>query len=166
MPEQFLLCYTISMVNHEHNRAVQILGVIAFLVVIIAIIILVQKKSVTDDGIEIPKVEITGNVEDLVAISLTPGQEVISPVTVSGSVRGAYFFEATARILTLDNAKEVVGQSYITATSEWMTSEPVAFSGTIETTYNGPGFIRIMEDDPSDGEGGAPHYFDVPVIFR
>ena len=54
----------------------------------------------TTDGF--PNLSMTGNVSDLVDVSIEPGQSLSGVTTITGSLKGAYFFEATATGKVLD----------------------------------------------------------------
>jgi len=56
---------------------------------------------------------------------------VTSPLRVSGTARGYWFFEATAPVDVYNEGATIIGQGYITATESWMTEDFVPFEGTI-----------------------------------
>ncbi len=111
--------------------------------------------------------EIEGNKADLMSISVSPGSIVKGKVTVTGSIKGAYFFEANAIIQLLDANKVVLKSGNITAIGDWMTSDPVAFSGTIDATGipAGAGYLRIKNDNPSDLPQNDK-YIDIPIFYQ
>ena len=96
--------------------------------------------------------EIEGNTNDLVAFSVSPGDKVSGILSFSGTVKNAYFFEANIGVNILDENKKLLKAGHGTATTEWMTSEPVSFSGSIDLSglTPGPGYIQIQNDNPSD----------------
>lgn len=111
--------------------------------------------------------EILGDKEDLVSLSLNPGDTVSGILDLSGSVKGGYFFEGNILINLLDSNKNILEKDHGTATTDWMTVEPVSFTATIDSTaINGNGYIEIVEDDPSDGEGGPAKKILIPVVFE
>lgn len=121
------------------------------------------KPDITpDEGLNL-----LGNSADLVEISITPGDVVTNGDIISGEVQNAYFFEANAiGMLISANAGESVTFP-ITATEDWMTTEPVSFEFTLDTTGipTGPGYIRIQNDNPSD-DRSLDRYVDIPVVFQ
>ncbi len=140
---------------------------IVFVVVVVAILGFVIFKSNVHAPTEVtPTAQITGDTADFVSLSVMPGATVSGQVTVVGSIKGAYFFEATARGALLDANKNVFKSFPLTATGEWMTSDPVAFTATFDTTgLTGPGFIRLSNDNPS-GDPARDKYIDIPVVFQ
>ncbi len=102
------------------------------------------------------------------------GGEISSPLTVSGVVKGPWFFEASFPIVLTDWDGKIIGQSYATAQGDWMTTDYVRFAGEIKFTkpenpgnqdYVKRGFLIFKKDNPS----GLPQYDDsreIPVIFK
>ena len=143
-----------------------ILGIVLVLVILGGIYLYTNKK-VDAPVIEENNLEILGNKEDLVSFSVKPGETVSGILNLSGSVRNAYFFEGNIGIDLLDANKNLLKQGNGTATSDWMTVEPVSFTATIDSTgLSGKGYIAIREDDPSGGEGGIPSEILIPVVFE
>lgn len=112
--------------------------------------------------------EITGNKEDLISFSVAPGQKVSGTIKVTGEIKGGYFFEANILVNVLDNNKSILKKGYGTATTDWMTSGPVAFTALIDFTElnSGPGYVEIQNDDPSDGEGGPAKKILIPITIN
>lgn len=98
-----------------------------------------------------------------------PGTFVTSPISVSGQARGNWFFEASAPVSVVDWDGKIIGEGYITAQGDWMTTEFVSFTGTITYTIdpNTPydrGAIIFKKDNPS----GLPEHDDareIPIRF-
>ncbi len=109
---------------------------------------------------------ITGDTANLASISITPGQVVANNQVINGQMKGSYFFEANMVGMLLDANKNVLKQFPITATSDWMTSDPVSFSFKLNLTGipTGPGYIRLHNDNPS-GLPANDKYVDIPVVF-
>lgn len=95
---------------------------------------------------------ILGNQQDLVSFSLTPGSSVSGKMTVTGSVKGGYFFEGNIliNIRAVDNTLLRAGHGQ--ATTDWMTAEPVSFSADVDFTGlpKGEAYLVIHNDNPSD----------------
>lgn len=95
------------------------------------------------------------------------GQVVSSPLAVTGKARGFWFFEANIPVTLKDQNGKVLAQKGFQAEGEWMTTEFVEFSGTLEfeTPDTEFGVLIISKDNPSGLEE-----FDasiaVPVRFR
>ena len=98
--------------------------------------------------------------------SPTSNSIVRSPLTVTGEARGSWYFEASFPIKMLDANGRLLGQSYVQAQGEWMTTNFVPFRGTI--TFTSPttttGTLVLEKDNPS----GLPQYaaeVRIPVRF-
>lgn len=97
-----------------------------------------------------------------------PNSEIKSPVVITGRLRGSWFFEATAGVAVLDSNKQVITVNPIMATTDWMTSDWVTFSGTTSypLAYKGQsGYIQISNDNPSGLPENSKTYL-IPVLFR
>lgn len=96
-----------------------------------------------------------------------PNDVVSSPLEVSGSARGPWYFEASFPVALTDGNGKVLTEVPAQALSEWMTEEFVPFSVTLsfELPETATGTLRLKKDNPS----GLPEYDDaliVPVRFR
>ncbi|MHB1330869.1 MAG: Gmad2 immunoglobulin-like domain-containing protein [Minisyncoccota bacterium] len=106
--------------------------------------------------------------DEVVIESPTSGSTVSSPITLTGRARGSWYFEASAPVSVMDATGEIIGNGYVTANGEWMTTEFVPFSGTItfDNVNNAEGgAIVFMNDNPSGDESRAK-YVAIPVYFR
>ena len=62
------------------------------------------------------------------------GQMITSPLQLTGEATGPWYFEASAPVELRDWQGNVIAQSFITAQGDWMVTNFVAFTGTIEFT--------------------------------
>ncbi len=141
-------------------------------IVIIALlggVFFISKKPATPN---VPVPAISGDTIDLVSLSIKPGDVVTEGEVITGTLKGNYFFEATARAGILDKDKNWMTGFPIQATSDWMTEGSVDFKMVVsyavdDTPVNigGPGYLRIMNDNPS-GERARDKFIDIPVIFK
>lgn len=106
--------------------------------------------------------------KDLIKIE-TPFQNAIvtSPVTVSGTARGPWFFEASFPVEVLDEDGTSLGIAPVQAQGEWMTLDFVKFKGdvTFKTPKGSTGKIVFKKDNPS----GLPENDDsvsIPIRFK
>jgi len=103
----------------------------------------------------------------IVTATPRPGDEVSSPLTISGEARGYWFFEASFPYELQDAQGNMIAQGPVQATGEWMTEEFVPF--TIDITFppqpaGSTGTLLLKKDNPS----GLPENEDqlvVPVEF-
>lgn len=80
-------------------------------------------------------------------------------------------FEAQAAFMELkDEDGAVLATGVLDTGEEWMTTGPVNFSGTLSPANPVPAgtllTLVINEEDPSDGEAGAPSVVSVPLIAQ
>jgi len=101
---------------------------------------------------ETAKPQISGNKDDLVSFSILPGAKLRGAVSYQGVVENAYFLEANIRINILDINKKILKNDHANATTDWMTSGPVTFAGTIDLAGlpKGQAYFEIHNDNPSD----------------
>ncbi len=105
--------------------------------------------------------------ENLSVTSPTPKSVISSPVALTGSALGTYYFEASFPIDILDENGAVVGQGHAEAQGDWMTEDSVPFIATVTFTSPGAGksgTIRLKNDNPS-GDPERDLYFDLPITF-
>jgi len=110
--------------------------------------------------------EVLPEKDDLVSFSISPGEEISGVLNFNGAVKNAYFFEANILVNILDQNKKLLKAGYGMATTDWMTSEPVSFEGTIDLTSlpTGAGYIQIANDNAS----GLPEndkFIYIPVVI-
>lgn len=95
-----------------------------------------------------------------------PGEEVASPFIAQGEARGYWFFEASFPIHLLDGNGREIAVGIAQAQKEWMTTEFVPFSVTMQfqTPQTETGTLVFKKDNPS----GLPEHDDelrIPVRF-
>lgn len=105
--------------------------------------------------------------DEIIVTSPFMNELVTSPLLITGEAVGGWYFEASFPVKLLDADGNVVAQHYIMTSEDWMTSEFVSFSGTLEFTApsTDTGVLVLMKDNPS----GLPENDDsveVPVRFR
>ncbi|MGB7957361.1 MAG: Gmad2 immunoglobulin-like domain-containing protein [Minisyncoccia bacterium] len=97
-----------------------------------------------------------------------PGQTIISPETVSGSVTGGgWFFEATFSVRVVDADGTVLGEGQAQAQSDWTSTGTVLFMGAIpfSVSHSATGTIVFSKDNPS-GLPQDEESFSVPIKFQ
>lgn len=111
---------------------------------------------------------------DFIQVSNPAGMSVVtSPLSLSGKARGNWYFEASAPVSLVNWDGLIIAEGIITAEGEWMTTEFVPFSGSLEFTspykegdqdFMKRGAIIFQKDNPS----GLPENDDaieIPVLF-
>lgn len=88
-----------------------------------------------------------------------------SPVKISGSAPGTWYFEAVFPIEVIDESGNVLGSGHAEAKSDWMTTNQVPFTASVIFARKGAteGFLVFSKDDPS-GIGNVKSV-KIPVFF-
>lgn len=91
------------------------------------------------------------------------GQQISSPVIITGEARGNWFFEASFPVEVRNAQEQVIGRGIAQTKANWMTSDFVPFSATIAFDAPGTsaGFLVLKKDNPS----GLPQNDDEVRIF-
>ena len=106
-------------------------------------------------------------VADVVVTSPTANSTVTSPLTITGTAVGGWYFEASFPVQLLSASNQVIATGIAQAQSDWMTSSPVPFTATITfpaQTAGSAGTLVLKKDNPS-GEPSNDDSLTVPVIF-
>ena len=111
---------------------------------------------------------------DLIKVENPAAMSVVtSPLSLKGQARGNWYFEASAPVSLVNWDGLIIAEGTITAAGEWMTTEFVPFTGSLEFTspykdgdpdFMKRGAIIFKKDNPS----GLPENDDaleIPVLF-
>jgi len=104
---------------------------------------------------------------DLITIAnVAAGDQVTSPLTITGRARGYWYFEASFPVKLLDGDGNQLAIQPAQAQGDWMTEDFVPYSVTLTfpTPSTPTGTLILMKDNPS----GLPEnddYLSIPVIF-
>lgn len=91
---------------------------------------------------------------------------VSSPLEISGSAPGYWYFEAMMSAELQDADGEVISSGTLTAQSDWMTEELVGFEGSLEfTTDAEEGNLVIRKANPSGLPENEEEY-SIPLQFE
>jgi len=107
--------------------------------------------------------------KDILIVDFPTEDTVISsPLTVSGSARGTWYFEGDFPIILTNWDGLIIAEGYASAEGVWMTEEFVPFSGTLEfltPEYGDRGSLILQKDNPS---GLIEHddAFEIPILFH
>jgi hypothetical protein len=142
----------------NQNQKSKIYLIIFIVMILFAIVLSITKKAnapVTPPVVapvqDNHDIGILGNGGDLVFLSILPNAKVSGALNLTGEVKGGYFFEGNILINVLDTNKNVLKQGHGTATTEWMTTDPVSFTATVDFTglVAGPAYLEIHNDNAS-----------------
>ena len=111
--------------------------------------------------------EVLGNKDDLIFFSIASGLTVSGKIDANGMIKGNYFFEGNLPISILDANKNALRITNGTATTDWMTIEPVSFKTNLDFTGlpSGPAYIQIRNDNAS----GLPEndkFILIPIVIE
>ena len=95
-----------------------------------------------------------------------PGDKITSPLEIKGEARGFWFFEADFPLQVQDRDGNVLNWGIAQAEGDWMTSDFVPFTATVEfeSPGKGFGFVMLEKDNPS----GLPEhagFIKIPIRF-
>jgi len=175
---------------NSHERSIAVVMTLATIIIIITVVLLLlnnnQPTTVTTNTVYVNEPgsvdespNETGDNEDSRTIvrqgelakkltfnNLSANDTLPSGSVITGMAPGNWFFEADAGYTVTDWDGRIIGQSYIRADDEWMTTELVPFTGTItyslpaDTAYN-RGTIILQRSNPRDGS--VQEYVEIPV---
>jgi len=100
--------------------------------------------------------------------NLKSGQEISSPLKITGSAPGDWYFEADFPVVLTDWDGLIIAEGYAGAIDSWMTERYVPFKATLtfeKPTYKNNGTLIFQKDNPS----GLPENddsFEVPILFK
>ncbi|HBH46825.1 MAG: hypothetical protein A2445_03755 [Candidatus Jacksonbacteria bacterium RIFOXYC2_FULL_44_29] len=82
----------------------------------------------------------------------TADQIVTSPLAITGSARGTWYFEASFPVKLYTSAGQIIAQGIAQAQSDWMTENFVPFKAELSFTAPtaGSGYLVLVKDNPSD----------------
>lgn len=147
--------------------------ILLILIAVLALIYLFLPRN-TEAPIseEIPQVEKATLANWINIESPYINQKISTPVTVKGTARGNWFFEASAPVDVVNWDGLIIGQGYMTVDEgyNWMTTEYVPFTGTISYDVSqlgayDHGWIIFKKDNPS-GESKFDNALEMRVILR
>lgn len=116
------------------------------------------------DGKEVFTQNLGNTLEKSDLIRLTspqPGEKITMPLVIEGEARGQWYFEANFPVtLRMANNEEII--TYATADGDWMTTDFVPFSVTIDTKIpsSGQAFLILRKANAS----GLPENDDALII--
>ncbi len=153
-----------------------VLVIVALAIIIVAIAIAHRSAYAPADVETVPVVSYSGGADrDVIRLdSLAAGDEISSPLEISGRARGTWYFEASFPVSVVDWDGLIIGEGYATAQGDWMTEEFVPFTATVEFapreriapgTYNARGAV-ILHNANASGEPKRDMAIEIPIVFR
>lgn len=132
-------------------------------------------SALRDDFLEFANTFMTldgvAHIPDLITIENPKiGQEISSPLELSGEARGFWFFEAAAPVVLVDWDGRIIAEHYISVAphAEWMTEDYVPFEGTLE--FEKPEFgeqgALIFKNSNASGLPENDESIEIPIRFK
>lgn len=140
------------------NLAKKISALTLILALAVAVYLYLELGSIEPEPESIP---------EIVVYSPKPGESATNPLFVSGrAASSAWFFEGSFPISVFDENGKELGRSYVLSRGEWMTENPVEFTGEIsyEKPQTSAGFLLFESDDPSGLDKNIKRH-KVPIKF-
>jgi hypothetical protein len=109
-----------------------------------------------------------GVIDNLISVDVpAKNATVSSPLSISGTARGAWYFEASAPVELRDASGKVIAQGHVDAQGDWMTEDFVPFKATltfVKQPAGSAGTLVLKNDNPS-GDPARQKELDIPVKF-
>lgn len=109
-------------------------------------------------------------IPDLITVDMpqSGASVALTTLTVRGSARGTWYFEASFPVVVLDASGAVIAQKPAQAQSDWMTQDFVPFTATL--TYpaqmrGSRGTLVLKKDNPS-GDPSKDQQVLIPIVFN
>lgn len=107
-------------------------------------------------------------IDNLIAVD-APAKNVTvsSPLVISGTARGTWYFEASAPVQLLDANGNVIAQGHISTQGDWMTEDFVPFKATLTfpTQPAGSKGTLVLQNDNPSGDPSRQEQLNIPVKF-
>ncbi|MFA5934491.1 MAG: Gmad2 immunoglobulin-like domain-containing protein [Candidatus Paceibacterota bacterium] len=146
-----------------------------FLIILIIVILIITalvfdwgRRDVVAPIIDQVSTSTTVVASPIIVLYPREGQEVGSPIKISGKARGFWFFEGSFPIQLVDLNGSIIASGIATSSGEWMTEDFVDFSSEIEfvkPTSTKNVLLVLMKDNPSDNPD-LDQSILIPVILK
>lgn len=105
--------------------------------------------------------------EQVIVMNPRSYQAITSPLTVTGTAVGPWYFEANFPIELYDPAGNLIATSIATAQGEWMTESMVPFEAPVEFTQPAPGQgYLLIKNANASGLPENDKQFQIPVSYE
>ena len=131
-------------ITNMSTKTIFIIGIIIVLVIIGLVFVFIARSPT--------QTVINPYFDDLIWVkNIFENQVVTSPLTVTGQVRGNWYFEASFPVKLLDANGNILAEKPAQAQGEWMTTEYVPFSATLDfaNPTTDTGTLVLHNDNPS-----------------
>lgn len=94
-----------------------------------------------------------------------PNAQITTPLTLSGSVPGPWYFEGSFPIELRSEPGEVLAEGIAQATGTWMTSEPAGFEATLDFAVDEPTQATLVLSEQDARGSNDVRTARLPVIL-
>jgi len=151
------------------------LAIALFIIIVLGVIILFMLPSGANaptnnnTSTTTPTGAGAAGIADLISVTFpTKGAEISNPVTITGTARGMWYFEASFPVEILDESGTSIAMVPAQAQGEWMTENFVPFSVTVSfpaQPAGSRGTLILHKDNPS-GEPERDQSVIIPITFK
>lgn len=148
-----------------------------FIIVVLAGIVLVMLPSATvnaptntdnNNATTTPSGNETPGIADLITVgNIVKNQKIASPLTVTGTARGTWYFEASFPAELKDADGKTIAQVPAQAQGDWMTTEFVPYKAVLTFAAQpagSKGTLILHKDNPS-GDPERDQQVEIQVTF-
>lgn len=111
------------------------------------------EEVIPDQGNSVESTPQQEELQDLIQVEIPePASQITSPQVIQGKARGTWFFEGDFAVYLLDENGNEIAIAIAMAQGEWMTTEWVDFSASMEfdVSQAGNGYLVFEKSNPSD----------------
>lgn len=145
-----------------------VVAILAILIVL-GLFVLIFLPSRGNEPAQNPPIGPTyATIDNLIAVDApSKNATVSSPLIISGTARGAWYFEASAPVELRDASGKVIAQGHIDAQGDWMTEDFVPFKATLTFAAQpaGSAGMLVLKNDNPSGDPARQKELDIPVTF-
>jgi hypothetical protein len=128
----------------------------------------VKYREISIQGQNNNFLELISEKGELVKVNKSIQNDVLSPLKITGEVRGSWSFEATFPVILTNWDGLIIGESYATIEGDWMTSNFVPFKADIafsKPDFDSRGYLILKKSNPS-GLPGSEDSVEIPINFK
>jgi len=154
----------------------QVYLIVLLFILLLAAIVVIQAFSTQSDSDPRQAVYFNTDPTEIIIASPKSGGVISSPLVISGLARGHWYFEAVFHAALVNWDGLIISESYVAASSDWMSENLVPFRGAIEfeipyepsgdlPEFMKRGTLILRKANPS----GLPQHdggIEVPVRFE
>ena len=138
---------------------------------ILGLILVLSAAAIIGRSMSNAPVAAPPSTDDMIVIDQPkPGALISSPLKVTGTARGPWFFEASFPVILTDWDGKIIAQIPAQAKGDWMTTDWVPFEAIL--TFTNPGAVvssrgaLILKKDNPSGDPARDDSREITVFFK